>query len=212
MSAGSQVCPTVLASDLNTYAEQIKRIVGFASRIQVDLMDGVFASPKSVDLKDVWWPPGMITDIHLMYERPMEHLNDLTLLRPHMVIIHAEAEVDHMLMAAELHKEGIEAGISVLPETRISDIENVLNSFDHLLIFSGELGKFGGKADLDLLQKVNEAREHHPDIEIGWDGGINSENAQVLSAGGVQVLNVGGFIQKAENPHVAYDELERLLP
>lgn len=207
----SVICPTVLAQTEEEYATQIARISPFSKRIQIDLMDGEFASPKSIDLDKVWLPHHVETDIHLMYQRPMEHLDRLIHLQPHMVIFHVEAMFHHMHMAALLHKEGIKAGLAILPETPIRNIEQILNSFDHLLIFSGHLGHFGGQADLGLLHKVQEAKEHHPDLEIGWDGGINTDNIKKLAAGGIDVLNVGGAIQKSTNPQGSYELLAEAI-
>ena len=206
----SIICPAVLAESAQEYFTQIKNITGFAKRIQIDLMDGSLANYKSVALDQVWWPDGITADIHLMYKKPMEYLNKLTEIKPSMVIIHAEAEVHHMHFAAELHKEGVNAGLAILPETTVDSVEQIINSFDHLLIFSGDLGHFGGKADLSLLSKAREAKEHHPDIEVGWDGGINDQNARQLIDDGIEVLNVGGFIQKAIDPQKAYEKLEKL--
>lgn len=204
------VCPTVLAIDKADFAVQLQR-VSFAPRIQFDFMDGEFVETKSIDLAEVWLPHSSQVDLHLMYKRPMEHLQTLVRLKPHMVIVHAEAEVHHMHFAAELHKEGILAGLCVLPETPIGNVEQILSSFDHLLIFGGHLGHFGGQADLEQLSKVWEAKQHHPDVEIGWDGGVNDQNAKLLTEGGIEVLNVGGFIQKAEDPPGAYKALVDLL-
>ena len=201
------ICPTVLANDEAEFNRQIKRISPFAERIQIDLMDGSFASPQSIGLDKVWWPHHIKADIHLMYENPMEHLQQLLHLKPNMVIFHVEAMFHHMHMAAELHKEGIDAGLAILPETPVANIEQILHSFDHLLIFSGNLGHFGGTADMALLGKAKEAKTHHKNLEVGWDGGINQENARTLAEGGVDVLNTGGFIQKAEDPQAAYNTL-----
>ena len=199
-------CPTVLASTKEEYAEQIKR-VSFAPRIQLDFMDGVFAPTTSIDLKDAWWPPNNKADLHLMYQTPMDYLDIILKSKPNLVIIHAEADVHHMHFAAELHKEGIKTGLCVLPETSIESVEDILNSFDHLLIFGGNLGHFGGQADLGQLSKIKEAKALHPDIEIGWDGGANDQNARQMVEAGVYVINVGGFIQKAESPEAAYQKL-----
>lgn len=203
----SIICPTILASDEAAYAAQIRTLTPFAKRIQIDLMDGEFASPKSVGLDTIWWPHHLQADIHLMYQHPMDHLKQLIHLQPHMVIIHVESMFHHMHFAAELHKEGIKAGLAVLPDTPIANIEQILNSFDHLLIFSGHLGRFGGEADLALLQKVQEAKAHHPDLEFGWDGGVDTANARQLAEGGIDVLNVGGALQKADDPHAVYSTL-----
>ncbi len=204
------VCPTVLASNKADYKDQIER-VSFAARLQIDFMDGEFAPTTSIELKDAWLPAGLRSDLHLMYQRPMEYLPILLALKPNMVIIHAEAKVEHLHMAGELHKADILAGLCVLPETPIGSIEQLLSSFDHLLIFGGHLGHFGGQADLNQLAKAWEAKQHHPDIEIGWDGGVNDKNVKQLTEGGIDVLNVGGFIQKANNPQAVYNTLVDLL-
>ena len=141
----------------------------------------------------------------------MDYLDQIIKIRPHLVIIHAEAEVNHALFAAHLHKEGIKAGLCLLKDSQIHEYANMLVSFDHLLIFSGDLGHFGGKADYSLLTKAHQAKKYHPDIEIGWDGGISDENAVHLAHGGIDVLNVGGFIQKAEQPQSAYATLKSLI-
>lgn len=205
------ICPTVLAENLKNYKLQMDRIAPFAKRVQIDLTDGDLAFGHTVDLKNIWWPHGVRADIHLMYRYPMDYIEQIHVLNPKMVIIHAEAEVDHMHFAAELHRFGILAGLCVLSETSIADVRRILHSFDHLLIFSGDLGRFGGKADLKLLHKVKEAKAIHEDIEIGWDGGVNDKNVRDLVDGGVDVLNVGGFIQKSQEPLRAYKQLSSLL-
>lgn len=205
------ICPAVLAGEPHEFREQIERVSSFAKRIQIDLMDGVFAPTKSVELERVWWPHHIKADIHLMYQNPMKFLEALISLKPHMVIIHNEAEVHHMHFAAELHRHGIKAGLALLKDTPVAYAEQIMHSFDHLLIFSGDLGRFGGEVDLSLLEKVTQAKTHHPDIEIGWDGGVSDHNARALAEGGVEVLNAGGFIQKADNPRDAYAKLEAAI-
>lgn len=204
----SVICPSILAETEAEYAQQIKKVAKLTKRIQIDLMDGQFASSKSIDLKKVWWPHGVKADLHLMYMTPEKYIEDVILLNPHMAIIHAEVKVDHMYLAAQLHKEGIKAGLAVLPETTIDQVEQIIHSFDHLLIFSGDLGHFGGHANLDLISKVKQAKKDHPYLEIGWDGGVNPENIKQLAEAGVDVLSVGGFMQNSEDPMKAYKLLE----
>ncbi|CAN5610464.1 ribulose-phosphate 3-epimerase [soil metagenome] len=201
------ICPTVTAYDTHEYRDQINRIKPFAERIHIDLMDGDFAPTRSPDLEEIWWPHHLTADIHLMYRRPMDYIAKLIELKPNMVIVHAEAEVHHMHFVAELHRRDIKAGIAILQHTPIENIEQILHSFDHALVFSGNLGFHGGETDLGLLQKVKAIKEHHPEVAIGWDGGIHNGNARQLIEGGVDILNVGGFIQKAPDAKGAYATL-----
>lgn len=205
------ICPTITAFDPHEFRAQMEQAAGLSGRVHIDLMDGEFAPSKSPGLESVWWPHEVTADIHLMYQRPMEQVEKLIKLNPHMVIIHNEVEVHHMHFSAELHKHGIKTGLAVLKDTPIEWAEQIMHSFDQVLVFSGNLGYHGGKADLGLLEKVAYIRKHHPEVEIAWDGGINGENVQQLVEGGVDVLNVGGFIQKSQNPQAAYESLARLV-
>lgn len=203
------ICPTIDVFDTVAYRQQMLNISPFASRVHIDMMDGDFTPVTSPSLSDVWWPHKMIADIHLMYRHPMDFLPQLIHLKPHMVIIHAEAQVHHMHFAAELHKHNILAGLCVLQETPIDNIKQIMHSFDQVLVFSGHLGYQGGVIDLGLTSKVHQIRDYFPEIEIAWDGGINDTNILELRRSGVTVFNVGGFIQKSDDPERAYAKLEQ---
>lgn len=206
------ICPTLTANNLETYRHDLKIITSLpCTRIHIDLMDGVFAPTKSPSLAEIYWPVKNQADIHLMYQKPMDYLDRLIKLSPRMVIIHNEADVHHMHFAAELHKAGILAGLAILKETPIEYAFQIMHSFDHVLIFSGNLGYQGGEADLSLLDKVKKAKDHHPEVEISWDGGINDKNAKLLLNGGVDVLYVGGYIHNNIDPYQAYAKLNILM-
>lgn len=204
------ICPTVTAYEPHQYREQLERITPFAQRIHIDLMDGDFAPTKSPSTAQLWLPDGIATDIHLMYRHPAQELRRLIELKPHMVVLHAEADGMFEDIALALKGEHIKVGIALLPETEAVTIVPALQLIDHVLIFSGNLGHYGGKADLSLLGKISEIKAHKPQIEIGWDGGINEENAKTLVHNGVDVLNVGGYVQRAADPAAAYAILKGL--
>ena len=55
-------------------------------------------------------------------------------------------------------------------------VKDVISAVDHVLVFSGDLGHYGGKASLMQLEKVCLIRSIHPSVEVGWDGGATLEN------------------------------------
>jgi ribulose-phosphate 3-epimerase len=146
-----------------------------------------------------------------MYQKPFEHYKTFLSLGPQMVIVHAEGEGNFVPFAELMHRHGIEIGVALKPETPVSLLRPALEWIDYVLIFSGDLGHFGGQADLALLDKAKLLRQLKPQLEIGWDGGINNTNARALAMGGVDVLNVGGFIQHASDPRMAYGALKRAV-
>lgn len=205
------ICPTVLASEPHEYREQMERIAGFGKRVQIDLTDGLFTLTKTISLEQVWWPHSFKADLHLMYKRPDLFLDQILDLEPSMVIIHAEAEGKFDPFAKALQEGNIKVGVALLQETEPELIKPALGLIDHVLIFSGDLGRFGGAAQLSLLGKILKLKKWKPSLEIGWDGGVNDKNAKQLAKGGVDVLNVGGFIQNAKNPEKAYKSLKQLI-
>jgi ribulose-phosphate 3-epimerase len=205
------IVPTVLANNVDEYRRQIESVEHFARRIHIDLADGHFAPTKTVGIDDIWWRREMHADLHVMYKRPFDYAHRLLQLQPKLIIVHAEAEGDFAAFADLAHKSGVQVGVALKPETKPQVIAQALDFIDHVLIFSGNLGHFGGQANTHLLVKVLHLKQLKPSLEIGWDGGINDKNAATLAAGGVDVLNVGGYIQHAASPAAAFKELESAL-
>lgn len=205
------VCPTVTASDAHDFREQIERIVGFAERIHLDFMDGLFVRRRSPELEQFWWPHSIPADLHLMCERPDLYSEQICRLEPTLVVVHAEAEGKFVEFAKHMHKHNIKVGVALLQETDAEILKPAISHIDHVMIFSGDLGHFGGKADMHLLSKIKTLKSIKPGLEIGWDGGINDHNIEELVSHGVDVLNTGGFIHKADNPAQAYAKLDSIV-
>lgn len=206
----AEICPAVLEATPEAYEEAIKRIEPFAKRIQIDLTDSKFAPSPTIKPADAWWPAGIKADIHLMYKDPTSAISDLLDKKPHLIIVHAEAGCNFEEVAKLCHAHGIKAGLCLLKETNPDTFKPQLEYADHVLLFEGSLGKYGGQADLSELSKVTDLKTSYPNLEIGWDGGVNDQNVSELVAGGVDVLTVGGFIQKSDNPQKAFTILQRI--
>jgi len=204
------ICPTVTATEAHLYRTQLERVQVFAKRIHIDLADGVLA-PKLLDVSKLWWPQNKIIDVHLMYQRPLYYLEALIKLKPNLVIVHAEADGDFRQVVSTLKAANVKIGVALLESSPVEAILPEIGYIDHILVFSGNLGHFGGVANLDLLNKVQKIKSLDKVIEIGWDGGINEDNVSLLAKAGVNVLDVGGFIQRAEDPVDAYAKLNLAL-
>lgn len=199
-----------MAADKDQYHQQMEKVAGFAERIQIDLTDGEFAKDHTIGPEDAWWPVGVEADFHLMYRRPDKAVDVILQHKPHMIIIHAEADGNFLSFVDKIRQLRIKIGLAILPQTSVESISRALNHLDHVLIFSGNLGQYGGHANLDLLKKVQALKHFKHDLEVGWDGGVNSRNISQLAFGGVDVFNVGGFLQNSTDPEHDYHILKRI--
>lgn len=206
------ITPTITTSDPHEYRDQMELIATYSEGVHLDFADGVFAPTELLHLDQAWRSDDLVTHVHIMYQKPLEVIDDIIQLEADLVILHTES--DDLKECLELLQEnGTRTGIALLPETSVADLVelDIDNLFDHVLIFGGHLGYQGGKADLDQLAKVEKLKEHYPDIELSWDGGVNEENAQQISKAGIDIINVGGTLKNSKNPQKTYASLTSLV-
>lgn len=204
------ICPAILAADEQTFREQMNKVAHVAHRVQIDLTDGQFAPTPTVPPEQTWWPAGFAADFHLMYKDPIPAIRTILEHRPNLIIVHAEADGDFNQVISLCRQAATKIGVALLPQTPPEMIVQGLGFINHVLLFSGDLGSFGGRADLSLLGKAAFLKRHKPELEIGWDGGVNDQNVAQLVTGGIDVLTVGGYIQKSDNPEKAFRVLSRI--
>lgn len=201
------IAPALLAENTDDYKSQSERLAPFTKRVHIDITDGVFAPNFTVSEDQVYWPPEWAVDIHAMVAQPSQHVQQLVALRPQLIIFHVECEEDLMPIIQYLKQNNVKAGIAIQRPTVPQNVAPLIEAADHVMVFSGELGRYGGTASLMQLEKVRLIKKINASVEIGWDGGVTVENAFTLSQGGVDVLNVGGTIAKSEDPAAIYNQL-----
>lgn len=203
----SVIAPAILTESAEEFNEKVGAVQQFAQRVHVDICDGEFAPTFTVKASDISWPPQLQVDVHAMVARPSEHVQALVAKKPNLIIFHVEVQEDLLPVLQYVRQNGIKAGIALQRPTVPSSVAPLLEVADHVMIFTGDLGHYGGTASLMQLEKVRLIHAIRPNIEIGWDGGVNIDNAFSLTQGGVDVLNVGGAIAKSDDPASMYAQL-----
>lgn len=200
------IVPTITTNDKKEYRLQTERINAFTRRVQIDVTDGIFA-PETLDVTNIWWPKNWDADLHLLAEKPSEHLDTILKLGPSLCILHAEAQEDLLPIFEKLKERGIKTGVALLPSTYPGNIKPYIDAADHVLIFAGRLGKQGGTADLMQMEKIPLIRNMKPEVEISWDGGANMSNIRALAHADLDVINVGAALSRSENPAEIYQQM-----
>lgn len=206
------ITPTITTANNDEFNKQLALIATYAEGVHLDFADGIFAPAKLLPLEQATRSDDLITHAHIMYERPLEVIEEIMHLDADLVILHAESE-DVKECLEQLQEHGTRTGIALLPETNVAELKelDIDELFDHILIFGGHLGFQGGNADLSVLKKVGALKAEFPDVEIGWDGGVNESNIAEIVAAGVDVINVGSYLKNAPDPKKTYTELTSLL-
>ncbi len=201
------IVPAILVNNKQVFREQIEKCNTITRRVQIDVSDGIFAPANTLDITNVWWPKTWNTDLHFLCNHPSKYVDIILKLHPSLCILHAEADEDLMPTLEKLKAAGIKTGIALLKSTYPGNIKRYIDFVDHVLIFAGDLGVQGSKADMLQTEKIALVRAMKPNVEIGWDGGANLNNLRALAHVDLDVINVGSAIAKAEDIASTYQAL-----
>lgn len=203
------IAPTILAANKDQFTAFVNAYKGFAKRVQIDITDGQFAPTLTLPVADCTGlvPAEWTVDYHMMVASPSTHVDEVIKQKPSLVIFHVEAGEDLTPTFQKLKAAGIKAGVAIMKQTFPGAVAASIKAADHVLIFGGELGRQGGKADMLQVEKIPLVKAINPEAEIGWDGGANMKNARALAHAGVDVIYVGSAIAASTNPQEMYEKL-----
>jgi len=197
-----KIAPSILTADIGRIAEQVQEAAAAgADYIHLDVMDGHFvpvitfgpllvsAVRKAVDIP---------LDIHLMIERPEEHLAAFREAGGDILNVHVEA-TRHLHRTLELARHlGARAGVALSPNTPLSAVEDVLDQVDQVMVMAVNPG-WGGQSfiesSLDKVQRLRgELDRRGLGVDIEVDGGVNLSTGPRCVAAGATVLVAGSFV------------------
>ena len=203
-----EISPSVLGADLMRLGEEIKLVEKLGiTWLHLDHMDGHFVPNISFGpdfVSAMRKETRLFLDVHLMLSNPMKYIRAYAKAGADLITVHVEADDDAEEMLAEIHEQGIKAGISIKPDTDPEAIRHLLPLCDLVLVMTVEPG-FGGQGMReDCLKKLPVLKqmiaETGRDIILEVDGGIKQENAHMAIDAGAQMLVMGTGLFRAKDP------------
>jgi len=191
-----KISPSILSADLSRINEEIKEVERCANLIHVDIMDGIFVPPATVDSIFVKTLRTKVPlDVHLMVHEPSDsYIKDFINAGAYSITIHEEACRDPAKQINFIKQNKIKAAISIKPKTSLDKIKSYLGIVDMVLVMTVEPGYAGQKFIDSTMPKVRELRKLKPKLDIEVDGGINPYTARVAYDEGANVFVAGTSI------------------
>jgi len=137
-----KIAPSILSADLSKVNQEIKEVERYADMIHVDIMDGVFVPPTTVNADFVKTIKTKLPlDVHLMVHEPSySYIKGFVDAGAYSITIHEEACKDLSKQIGFIKKNGIKAGISIKPNTSLDKLKKYLEIVDMVLVMTVEPG------------------------------------------------------------------------
>ena len=167
--------------------------------IHVDIMDGKFVSNKTMpfsEMRNIYKYTSKRLDVHLMVENPKDYIPLYAELNTEYITIHVEIDEDIMEILELIKSYSIKAGISIKPNTNISELVPYLPYIDMILIMSVEPGAGGQKFIAGTEDRINEVRSlldsYNIPAVINVDGGVNGDSVSMCRR--ADIVTAGSYI------------------
>jgi ribulose-phosphate 3-epimerase len=206
-----RVAPSILSADFSKLGSQVAEVMDAGARvIHVDVMDGHFVPPITIgplvaaSIADQVHQAGGAIDVHLMIERPEEHIAEFAKAGADSITIHAEATAHANRTLDAIREAGCVAGLALNPGTPAAAIAELAGVAELVLCMTVNPGWGGQKFIPSSPDKVRRIAELAPDALLEVDGGIDAETAGSVAEAGASLFVAGSAIFGADDPGAAY--------
>lgn len=192
-----EVIPAILTNNFGEVEEKLNKLEVLVDRVQIDIVDGVFANNKSIDpalLQPV--ETTLNLDFHLMTKDPINWVEKCIQGNADRIIGQIEKMDSQKEFVNKIMNKGLKPGLALDTETEVVKIDlEVVPLLDVILLMSYPAGFGGQPFDPKTYKKIDELfslREKEKALfKICIDGGVTIDNIGKMIENGADEVAIG---------------------
>lgn len=208
----AKIVPGILTNSEKDYHRRLLAAEQVADLIQIDVVDGKFASSTTVGPEIIKkYYSSSFLEIQLMVIYPENYIDELAPLDyVSRIVFPFEIEADISSAIYHIKNHGIQAGLSLNPNTPIPAAIHHFDDIDLLLLMTGKPGFSGQKLGENTYERIKQVKKINPSLPVEIDIGVNFENARKLAQAGADFLVATSALYNADDYRLAYEKLAKL--
>jgi ribulose-phosphate 3-epimerase len=212
--AARRVAPSILSADFSRLGSQIEEVMAAGARvIHVDVMDGHFVPPITIgplivdSIAEQVHAAGGALDVHLMIERPENHVSEFARAGADCITFHAEATPHSNRTLSAIRELGCLAGLAINPGTPADAVSELRDAADLVLCMTVNPG-WGGQPFIGSSpDKLSRLRSLAPRAVLEADGGIDAETVGSVAEAGATLFVAGSAVFGTPDPAASYTRI-----
>jgi ribulose-phosphate 3-epimerase len=192
-----KIVPSILTDDPSELKEMIGRVEGIVERVQIDIIDGVYADNKTIDpMAMSYIDTNLLIDYQLMVKEPINWIEKCVRAQADRIIGHIEMMKSQYEFVGKVQSLGFKPGLGIDLDTPIQQLdESLLNDLDVVLVMSVKAGFGGQEFKRSVFEKIKELDEIRSSddtpFKICDDGGVTTKVVRDLKLAGADEVSVG---------------------
>ena len=225
-----EIVPAVLPKNFKDLEDHVLQIAGKVKRVQVDIVDGVYAHGTTWPYRDHGTFDTIVSqekglphwdelnyEFDLMISNPADKVMDYVHAGASHIVVHARSEdaVEAIQKLVDLREDGgafsVQVGVALMCDAQPEELEPFEAQYDYVQVMGiARIGRQGEPFDQRALHLLERLHTRYPELPLQIDGGVRAETIPALVKAGAKFLIAGSAVFGQDDPAQAVAALENM--